>query len=129
MASGKKVYANEVKGYIFEASSFSFPANTKYELAIRQPYIVLQCFLLEGVPLNIEISVKTDDNNKKRLIFASAFKELSSSTFHIKVPLNEGIPRNVSKHEVKFGRNGSTCVSTSIRFWGLGTSGSATSAL
>ena len=87
MTAASKNYDKEMKSFTISANSIQLPANSKFELGLKQPYLVLQCLMSPGVPIHIEVAVKTSTNIKKWLIFASAFKEISINTFHIKVPL------------------------------------------
>jgi len=94
MAGASKSYDKETKSYIFDANTVQLPSNSKVELGLKQSFLVLQCQIPQGSPINIEVGIKTSNNTKKWLMFASAFKEISINTFHIKIPLEQGIPRD-----------------------------------
>ena len=73
------------------------PANNTVELGLKQPFLVFQCRLSEGAPLHFEIIAKTTKNDQIRLLVSSAFKEYSPTTFHLQIPLDKGVSRNVDE--------------------------------
>lgn len=84
------------QGYIIELQAISLPAVNNLELGLKQPYLVFQCKLMENSPLNFEFVVKSTKNEQLRILLTSAFKEYKSTNFHLQIPLDKGVPRNVA---------------------------------
>lgn len=72
------------------------PATSQAELGLRQPFLVFQCKFPDSTILNIEVLVKSQKGDNIRLMFSSAFREYSNQMFHIQIPFDKGIPRNVA---------------------------------
>ena len=71
------------------------PALNTVELGLKQPFIVFQVKFPEGAQLNFEIVVKTQKNEVRRLLLSSAFKDYQACSFHLQIPFDKGVPRNV----------------------------------
>ncbi len=58
---------------------------------------------MENSPLNFEFVVKNTKNEQLRIFFTSAFKEFKSTNFHLQVPFDKGVPRNVPPRDCRTG--------------------------
>lgn len=84
-----------LEGYYMELHGISLPSNSNVELGLKQPFVVFQCKLVDNTPLNFEIVVKSTKGDQLRILMTSAFSEYKSTNFHLQIPLNRGVPRNV----------------------------------
>ncbi|XP_071817263.1 protein CFAP20DC-like isoform X2 [Apostichopus japonicus] len=92
-SSIQKTYEKEVKSYVFtlEGSSTTtkmhLPKDSKQTLALIQRYFLIQLNAPMGAALSLELGIMDNSNNKRRLLFSTAQKEISITPLHVKLPL------------------------------------------
>ncbi|OMJ70327.1 hypothetical protein SteCoe_31729 [Stentor coeruleus] len=85
-----KFYEKSVKGYIILIDShntkLNIPSNDKQTLALVQPFLVLQIFIMPSQPFTLELVITDISNTKRRLVFSSTSKELITTPAHARIP-------------------------------------------
>jgi hypothetical protein len=88
--SNWKVYDRNVKGNIIlldtHTAKLSIPASEKQSLSITQPFLVLQIFIVNNQPFSLELVLTDVSSTKRRIVFSSVSKELTSTPLHARVP-------------------------------------------
>ena len=92
----KKAYDKSAKGFVFVMDSntrLKQPQDTRRkELGIIQPFLIIQCKVLNKQTFHIEVMFTDQDNKKKRLIlYASQFYNYGKDNIH-RFPLHARIP-------------------------------------
>ncbi|XP_072026449.1 protein CFAP20DC-like [Amphiura filiformis] len=92
-SSIQKVYEKKVKSYVHvlegatTTTKIQLPKDSKQTLVLIQRYLVLQLLVPLGKDFSIEISVSDMSNNKRRLLFSTAQRDIAATPLHAKVPL------------------------------------------
>ncbi|XP_038068577.1 protein CFAP20DC-like isoform X2 [Patiria miniata] len=92
-ASIHKVYEKEAKSFVHvlegagTSTKIQLPKDVKQTLALVQRFLVLQVFVPLGQDFSIELGVSDMGNNKRRLLFSTAQKEIAATPLHAKIPL------------------------------------------
>lgn len=81
------VYDKITKGFVLDAKKFEIPEGESEHLNSNHPNVCFQMRVKSKNNFKIELFFETDQNNLKRLIFSTNFKELSVSFFHIQIPI------------------------------------------
>jgi len=85
-----KRYEKAVKGFVINVDTHSakllMPPNEKQRLALVQPYLVLQCHLHPTQSFTLEVTVSDNSGAKRRIMFSSAAKEITTHPMHARVP-------------------------------------------
>jgi hypothetical protein len=88
--SNWKFYDKAVKGYVILVDSnntkLQIPGSDKQTLALVQPFLVLQIFILPAQPFTLEIATTDISNTKRRIVFSSASKDMTVNPMHARVP-------------------------------------------
>jgi Protein of unknown function (DUF667) len=88
--SNWKFYEKAVKGFVVLIDShntkLTMPGSDKLTLALVQPYLVLQVFIMPAQPFTLEIAITDISNSKRRLVFSSASKDLTVNPLHARIP-------------------------------------------
>lgn len=88
--SNWKFYEKAVKGYVILIDSHNtklqIPGSDKQTLALVQPFLVLQVFILPAQPFTLELAMTDISNTKRRIVFSSASKDLTVNPMHARVP-------------------------------------------
>lgn len=74
-------------------------------MALVQPYLVLQLYLIPGQSFTLELIITDISNTKRRLLFSSASKEITSAPLHARIPnwpLTRGSWANISIDIISF---------------------------
>ena len=92
----KKAYDKSAKGYVYVTTSqqkWKHPKDErKDELALVQPYLVLQCKVLDRKTFHFEVVFTDMERKRRRLIFYSAqFYQYSKDNIH-RMPLHARVP-------------------------------------
>lgn len=64
------------------------PRDEKHSLGLIQPFLVMQLYIPNGKSFTFEINLTDGTRTRRRLIFTTGTKEISTSTLHTKIPLN-----------------------------------------
>jgi hypothetical protein len=95
----KKAYDRSVKGYILVSdnnSKMMMPKdNRKQDLCLLQPYLLLQCKILNKKQFHMEIAFSDQTGNKKRLVFYGSTPYAYSRDNIAKQPMHARIPSNM----------------------------------
>jgi len=88
----KKIYAKDVRGFIFECGGYSqgkmvLPGSERESLGLIQPFLVLQVQLSNFNPFSLAISMRGASKTKHRVILSTNFKDISITPLHVQLPL------------------------------------------
>ncbi|XP_071784290.1 protein CFAP20DC-like [Asterias amurensis] len=92
-ASIHKVFEKEAKSFVHvlegagTSTKMQLPKDPKQTLALVQRFLVAQVYVSIGQDFSIELSVSDMGNNKRRLLFSTAQKEIAVTPLHAKIPL------------------------------------------
>ncbi|XP_022107810.1 uncharacterized protein C3orf67 homolog isoform X2 [Acanthaster planci] len=92
-ASIHKVYEKEAKSFVHvlegagTSTKIQLPKDSKLTLALVQRFLVVQVFVPLGQDFSVELGVSDMGNNKRRLLFSTAQKEIAATPLHAKIPL------------------------------------------
>jgi len=90
----QRQFDKTLKGYVFHIcglGAMRLPRDDRPRLGLVQPILVLQVFLTVGKPFSVEIGITDDTITRRRLLFSSAFKEMSTNPLHARFPLIDTI--------------------------------------
>ncbi|KAA6403764.1 MAG: hypothetical protein EZS28_000702 [Streblomastix strix] len=80
-----EICKSNVYNLLEPGTKFSWPKDNK--IGLTQQFLVFQIFVPQGVHFSIHIDVTDIKNNKKRLQFSTAQKQISETPLHAIVPL------------------------------------------
>lgn len=89
------LFDNHCKGYVLSllAGQVTVPRSSKENLALVNPFIVIEWFVYPRKMLTLEFCVSDSEGVRRRLIFTQG-KQIIRNTMHARIP-NAGINRNI----------------------------------
>eukprot|EP01083_Nonionella_stella_P288812 982767_1 len=87
----KRVYSRDAKGFVFCCdhdlkSKITLPEDKTQQFDSRARFLVLQIFFFEGKRIAVELIVRDVQRTKRRLIFTSAVKDITTNPLHARIP-------------------------------------------
>eukprot|EP00397_Hematodinium_sp_SG-2012_P007306 GEMP01007349.1.p1 GENE.GEMP01007349.1~~GEMP01007349.1.p1 ORF type:complete len:1107 (+),score=299.75 GEMP01007349.1:334-3654(+) len=86
----QRLFDKNLKGYVFHVAGnalMQLPREDKPKLGLVQPILVMQVYLPQGKPFSVEIGITDATRTRRRLLFSSTFKEMSTNPLHARFPL------------------------------------------
>jgi len=83
----QRLFDKNLKGFIFHLTGNASMRLCNSPAGLVQPILVLQVFLPQGKPFSVELGITDVTKTRRRLLFSSAFKEMSTNPLHARFPL------------------------------------------